>query len=809
MIPRLNLYFFIIGLALLLPTTVEAQSNTHCTNKISGKIIDASSQEPIPFATIQIQNLPRGYLSDAQGAFTIENLCEEEFDITISHLGYKKFIHHHDIYHPELIIQLAPDDMILESVVIEGSTVDSGIQTITESTLSGKELELLKNESLGDMLANITGVSTLKTGQNVVKPMIHGLHGNRILIINNGLRHQGQGWGREHAPEIDASLADNVSVVKGAASVRYGPDALGGVIIINPPKLELSTAHVHGAAGVSMASNGRAINGDLLLQEGYKKFAWMVQAAGKYQGDLSTPDYILTNTGARETSYAAGLRYHLKKLDVNLHYNHIAQTFGVLRGSVVGSLEDLGQALESDEPYFTEAFNYDINNPRQEISHDIITLQSTYNFPQSRLDVRYGLQLNKRQEYDVRRGSNNQRPAIDLELSTHTLDIDWQHKPLANWNGTWGLQWLYSDNNNLPGTNTIPFVPNYNNNRFGLYAIETKTIGNTELEIGIRYDRQSNAVRGRDANNNVFIHQLNYQSMTGLVGVSTKLSPNTTFKSNLGSAWRPPDIAELYSYGKHEFTINYGLWRYETDEFGTTNSLPYVLRPDQRSVDNELGLKFVNTLNHTREGQSVEATVYANYIKGYIFSKPSGIASTVRGPFPFYVYDQTNALFYGADISYILEHSPAFTSHFKGSYIRAYDVVNEDNFVSIPANRLGYKLSFTKALAGIESLDIHLSVDYTFRQYHAPRVITIEEINTANQNGRNLFINDQSNFDFVAAPDGYVLLGLNVQTTFNQFIIGLELSNLLNQTYREYTNSMRYFADEMGINAKISARYKF
>jgi iron complex outermembrane receptor protein len=83
----------------------------------------------------------------------------------------------------------------------------------------------------------LAGVTTLQTGSSISKPVIHGLHSNRILIMNNGVRQEGQQWGSEHAPEIDPFIATRLSVVKGAAGVRYGSDAIGGVILVEPEEL--------------------------------------------------------------------------------------------------------------------------------------------------------------------------------------------------------------------------------------------------------------------------------------------------------------------------------------------------------------------------------------------------------------------------------------------------------------------------------------------------------------------------------------------------------------------------------------------
>ncbi len=92
-------------------------------------------------------------------------------------------------------------------------------------------------ESLGESLKDITGVTVLNTGSSISKPVIHGLYGNRIVILNNGVRQEGQQWGSEHAPEIDPLIGRKLEVVKGASTVRYGPDAIAGVILVDPEAL--------------------------------------------------------------------------------------------------------------------------------------------------------------------------------------------------------------------------------------------------------------------------------------------------------------------------------------------------------------------------------------------------------------------------------------------------------------------------------------------------------------------------------------------------------------------------------------------
>ena len=805
-----NLHVLLLLIGLLSTTCLPAQNNPECAGdcscEISGRILDAATEEYLPLAAIQIKGTDIGISASKTGEFVLKGLCNSEFDLVVSYIGYKTIIHHHDIHHPYLEVKLAPEELTLESVVVEAQRSVSGLATVLEYKLSTEELTDVKHESLGNILGTIAGVSTLKTGQNVVKPVIHGLHSNRVLIVNNGIRHEGQGWGREHAPEIDPAMVDRITIIKGASAVKYGPNALGGVIVVNPPTLELSS-HLHGEATLQGESNGKALDGTILVQKGYKRFALIAQMAGRKQGDLHTPDYLLTNTGMKEYSLLLGSRYHTEKVNVYLYFSHFDQELGILRSSVTGNLEDLATAINSGQPLIQQPFSRAINNPKQEVGHSMFKVATDYTLKNSKMQFQYAWQSNKRQEFDVRRGTNNNRPSIDLELSTHIAEIEWVHPEVNHWTGSMGLQWLYQDNNNLPGTNTIPFIPNYNTSRFGWFISESNTVGKTVYEMGIRYDYQHSSIRGRDAGNAIYIHSIDFSSISGIAGINYSINDHAAFRSNIATAWRPPNIAELYAYGKHGFVSEYGFWRFNSDvseEIRTSEILDMQSKP----VDSEIGVKWINNYTMNQRMFQVDITGYINYIYNYIYNRPAGITNTVRGAFPYFVYEQGNSLFYGIDATVIKDHGTHWGSQITGTYLRAENMETKDKIVGIPANRMSYRLTFQTNKWRLEEFRVKWGTSYTFRQYNAPRTITPEQILAVSGEGTDPFSDNDRVFDFKAAPDGYMLMHLDIEGTYKKFIVGIRFDNLLNTRYREYTDLMRYYADQTGLNMAISVKYQ-
>ncbi len=806
----LGILFFIAILPYRSQAQVQRKSQVQdsCQYHVEGYIIDRSTQQNLPYANVQVQGSNKGTTADENGFFSIDQLCNKEFDLVVTYVGYKRVTHHHDTYHLDTKIYMAPDSVTLQSVVIEGQMQQGELYSGTVNQLSAQEFEQNESESLGDLASNITGVSVLKTGQNVVKPVIHGLHSNRVLIINNGVRHEFQNWGDEHAPEIDPSMADNISVVKGAATIRYGPDALGGVLIINPNSLDLLTP-LQGEVDLIGKSNGRSADGHIRLQKGFHKLSIQGQASYAYQGDLHTPDYVLSNTGKREQSLSFGSRYHWKSIDLYADYSHFYQELGILRGSVTGSLEDLVNAIESSPPPLTQPFTYPVNNPRQVVNHDVFKLKGLWNGEDQSLEATYALQMNHRQEFDVRRGTNNDRPAIDLELMTQTLDLEWKHPSFKTWDGSLGVQTILQDNNNLPGTNTVPFVPNYNNSRIGFYIIEGKEIHDSRLEWGLRYDFQSSSIRGREPNNDIYRNQLSFQNVTATIGLIKSLKDGHTFRTNLGTAWRPPNVSELYSFGKHQASIEYGLWRYTRQENNeiTTDS---ILTENDKAVPSEMGIKWINTYEINRGPWQAEFTAYVNFIKNYIYTKPAGITQTVRGAFPYFVYDQDDALFAGVDASARYSHTPQVTSRVMLSYLWAEDVSNKEYFVGLPPVNVQYTFSQNlPKFAFFDQSHWEASFGYTFRQFYAPRVIPISEILEAKENGTNIFAENDEVFDIVPPPDGYFMANLGWSGQINHFHIGFQIKNVLNTTYRTYTDRLRYFADDTGRNFILKLNYQF
>lgn len=782
-------------------SALSLRGQQNCDFTIKGVVLDLDTKEPIPFATIRLgsdahaSSDVQGAIADETGQFVLEQLCDEEMDLIISHVGYKPVVHHHDVYHAEPKIYLALDNQLLESVIVE----ESRKEALKSVAIQKKELSQLSvvNQSIGELTEEMSGVSVLKTGANISKPIIHGLHSNRVLVINDGVRHAYQVWGLEHAPEIDPSHVDQIEVVKGAGTVKYGPEALGGVILYNS-KAPNFDQPLNGSVGSSYQTNGRAVSSTVNLGHGTHRFAWNVGGFGVYQGDLKAPNYNLTNTGRREYGASFNTLWHQSKFDLQVSGSYFNQDLGILRGSIVGNLEDLQNAIERGTPSPTFDPSYEIQNPRQDTEHGILKSQLSLFLGEHVFNVQYAIQRNIRREFDVRRGELNDRPVIDLELMSQTAEVEWVQPKRGQWSGHSGIQLFTQNSVNEPGSNPINFVPDYDVLNVGAFSIQSLSFDKSVLELGVRFDYQTLQVADTIRDVTIYANEVDFANATFTLGFRRELNSRWTLFSNIGSAWRPPNVSELYSFGYHSSRIQFGLWRYQLNP-NITTPLNRVFDESDRQVASEKSFKWVTGLELQHEKVTAEFIFYVNRINDYIFLRPFGVTTNVAGTFPYFLYDQTNALFMGSDWDIRYKHSQSLTSEVKISYVWANELENDQPFIEIPPLNINYAFDYKK---GYWTLGLNLN--YTARQWNAPVVINPIEF----QNN-NIEVDPNQIFDFMSAPADYLLFGAKMAYKKDVWNIELKGNNLFNSSYRVYTDRLRYFSEAPGRNFIISFGYKF
>lgn len=751
--------------------TLSAQK---CDLVLRGRVLHLENNQAIEAAYVWVSESATGVATDANGNFVLKNLCPGPQTIQITFIGHKEI-------KQSIVLNSGTNNLTFkmeeQAVALSGVEVHGHrevVQTTTAvSSLYGDALLQVRGENLGESLKRLAGVTTFSTGSTISKPVIHGLHSNRILILNNGIRLEGQQWGAEHAPEIDPFLADELTVIKGAETVRFGPEAMGGVILVNPAPLPTSKKQ-ETELNLIGNSNGRSGNAAVAHSGGSGKIVglgYRIQGSTKRAGNIQTPNYFQGNTGMSETSLSSALGYSTDKLGTEAYYSFFTTELGILRDAHTGNLSDLLEIIENGAPFSNAEFSYSLANPKQVVTHHLGKIKAHYHLNSSwKLNFQYGFQSNHRQEYDKRRGELNTRPSLDLELFTNTAELFLDHNLKSHWTGSIGLHLIQQANTNVPGTGVTPLIPNYDLINGGIYLLEKFQKGPLELEGGLRYDYRSLST-SRYLGNALQEKTLTYQNGSAFVGGLYQINPKLAFTSNLGTAWRPPNVNELFSQGLHHGAA--------AVELGDTELI------------SEKSIKWVNSLEFESEKTTLELTAYANQIRDYIYLNPTGETFvSLRGTFNVYEYLQADAFFYGFDLSGTYSFSKQFNGYAKGSIIRAKNTETNSYFPFIPSDRMDWGLSY--------SFGKHADKDNNR--------ITLSQVLVAQQSR-------EPDFDLSPAPPGYALVNLGfskkVKVAANGLRISVQANNLLNTEYKEYMNRFRYFTADMGRNFQLKLNYQF
>jgi iron complex outermembrane receptor protein len=783
-------------LLLLLFVVGKLSMGQTCKLEILGQV--TAGNERLPGATIFDRLTNKSATTDEQGNFVLTGLCAGKHILEIRFIGYKSI--EKEVIVPvreKIKITLEEDQTQLSEVLVTASSTARS-STQLSSALEEETLNQLHGKPLGESLQRIAGVGALQTGPSIFKPVIHGLHSQRILILNNGIRQEGQQWGTEHAPEIDPFVAKQIEVIKGAEAVRYGADAMGGVIIISPPPLH-NTGGFGGAINTSYQSNSRTSTVSIAT-EGVlpaPSWSWRIQTSGKYGGDYNTPEYTLSNTGQREFNFSAGLGYANANSELEFYVSSFNARIGILRAAHAGNLQDLNNSIISQRPWYVKDFSFDIQNPYQEINHHLFKTSYKKNLSGNNfIKAVYGLQVNNRKEFDIRRANRGDRPAIAMQLLSQVFDVSLDHVAEKH-QGSYGLTTTIKINNNDTETTGIkPLIPDYRQVAAGLFALEKINWRAFTFEAGARADYQYLQALTFTNTETLIKPDFHFYYLSANAGMRYAINSQASLTSNLSFSNRPPHISELFSQGLHHGTA--------TIEEGLL--LPNgTLKIDESLFKNERSIKWLNSFAKQSKNFSFEASLYANLIDNYVFLQPKETRLTIRGYFPVFAYKQTKALLAGADLTLNYTFLQNFQLTGKYSYLYGQDVTANQPLIYMPPAQLDTELSWNIPYLSLYKSFLKARVLHVAKQARTPR--TINPVDLEGNPPPN------ETFDFMDAPQAYTLVnletGFTIPTGEHDITFALACENLTNQRYRNYMNRLRYFADDIGRNFIVRLSYNF
>lgn len=751
-----------------------AQNNCNLSLKIT--VVDEQTKTPMPGSVVQISHSRLIQEADANGIVQFNNLCEDDYEIIISFLSYHSIAKNIKLNKNSAVrFELTPSvkNIANVNIISERSSVQS---TMSKIELKGLDLEKTRGLSLADALKEIPGVTTLQTGPTISKPIIQGMHSNRILIINNGIRQEGQQWGAEHAPEIDAFVANKLTVIKGAGSIKYGSDAIGGVILVEPNAMP-DSAGIHGEVNLVGISNGRQGVGSGILEGRLKKLplSWRVQGTFKKAGNIKTPDYYLANSGFEEKNFSWSLAYQWKKIKTELFYSQFNTDIGVFKGAHIGNLTDLEKAFNTTTPLYTSGFNYKIERPKQHVEHELFKSKTDYILnDDSKFSLILARQYNLRDEYDKDLPLNDSlaalnKPELHYEITTYTGDLSFQHSFNERLNSSIGI-------NTIQQVNTYEgraFIPNFINNNYAIYSIHQYKLKNIMFDFGIRYDYEFLKIYQWKSSSVLYSPEKTFQNLSFNTGLDWRISDKISYHFNIGTAYRAPSINELYGSGLHH---GEGKFIYSDENIQAEKAKAIITGIELNEYKRITG----------------HLDFYFKQMDGYIYLKPVFPATlSIRGAFPSFKYEQRDAYFTGMDAWLSYEITKHLKSTHKLNIVRAYNTSDNSYLPFIPSDRFenGLKYEFDDSKHFKENnIDIH--VLYVAKQNRV-----------------------EKNSDYKEAPDAYVIVNADAGTSIHigkqHYEIGVSVNNILNNKYREYMNAFRYFTDEPGRSYVLRLKYHF
>ena len=665
------------------------------------------------------------------------------------------------------------------------------------TTLYAEDLEESAGDALAETVSQVAGVRTAGLSSDSSKPIIRGHQERRLLVLNDGVRHESQKWGPDHAPEIDPFSAGSISVIRGAAGTRYGPDAIGGVILIEPPSMRTSPG-VEGKVLTAYNSNGLRPYGALRLDAGSER-GLLARVEGNFGVGASqtTPDYILGNTASRTWNLGTVVAQELNSGRITASWHHHQFDGGIFYGVVNATPSEFEGQLELGQPVSADLWevSYEIDRPYQSVSHDVAMVKTELAGDWGSLEAIYSFQINLRQEYEQVRDDIT-GPQFDFTLRTHALDSFYQHPvfstAIGDFEGGAGVQGTFQEN----VYRGLPLIPNFRSFAGGLFGYERLSMQRVDIELGARLDGLTRAayLEERDYEAHVrrevldeascealeFTYRCQSEYMAGSVslgGLAHVVPEHFDIKVDLSTAVRFPNVDELYVIG-HSPSLPVYASGYP--ELGTETVW-------NASVTGGVRSDFIET----------EASFYAQVIEDYIYFSPvlnvygePKMEVTIRGAYPAWDFRPIDAQFFGMDGS--IELGPELPVGFRalGGLTRGQERSSGTHLVGTPADYLSLEfIGRAPALGFVEDLEVDLNVEIVAAQSLVDPTL-----------------------DFADPPPGYVLLGAGINAVLgrkNKVRVGVDATNILNTSYRDYTSLLRYYADRPGRDIRLRAGMNF
>jgi len=486
---------FVFFLLLLSSTFSIASVNKLDKAILSGKVMDASTGNPLPGASIYLHEVKVGTISSDDGSFSTPTIPFGKYLIEISFIGYKSILETITIgatNNKEFRLQLA----VIENEAVTVTGVASAVRTKQTaqpvSVVKKNDFQKTSSTNLIDALSRmVPGIASLTTGASISKPIIRGLGYNRVITINDGIRQEGQQWGDEHGIEIDEASVQRVEVLKGPASLLYGSDGMGGVIniITNNP---VEQGRIIGNLNAGFLDNNGLISTNANIAGHLKNgFNWNIYGSLKSAKDYKNKyDGRVLNSRFNEQNFGGYIGINKSWGYSHLLISNFNQNLGLVEGERDAATGKF--LLFAGTPIEKIANNDELNSrsiqtPSQGINHFKIASDNNIALGNGRLTFNIGYQQNKRKEFGDPFATTT--PGLYFDLETVNYNVQYHFAETNGWKTAIGANGMYQQNKNL-GEEVL--IPEYKQFDAGVFVYTRKTFSNKiTLSGGLRGDHRN------------------------------------------------------------------------------------------------------------------------------------------------------------------------------------------------------------------------------------------------------------------------------------------------------------------------------
>ena len=557
----------------------------------------------------------------------------------------------------------------LGEVVVTGLVGDTRVKEMSSPVTVVQAADLMARASTNiiSSIAREPGLGEITTGGGISKPVIRGLSYNRVAVVSNGIRQEGQQWGDEHGIEIDGAGVHSVEILKGPASLMYGSDALAGVIIFRPEPQAIPGT-VSGSFSGEYQSNNGLLAYSLGLRGNHGGWVWNARFSDKYaHAYRNKADGPVSNSGFRERAAQAMVGKNASWGYARLTASYFHLTPGMVEG-------------EGNNYGYTPVL------PFQHVQHYKVVSDNTVNLGPGSLKILLGWQQNRRREFE----ESSSEAGLDFRLNTLNYDVKYQASLDGGWKLSSGIGGMLQQSENLGDEYLIPA---YRLADAGVFVTASKSLGAWTLSGGLRGDIRWLSSEALEQRFTAFRRR--FSGITGSIGAVRPLGEHFTLKINAARGFRAPNLSELGSNGEHEGTFRY--------ELGNRD-----LKPEY-SLQGDIGLDF------TSKYVSVTSAFFMSRISNYIFAGRTG--EYTEEEIPVYAFRSGTAHLKGAEV--FLDIHPVHSLHLGTAFSCVYAHESAgDNLPLIPAPRLFSEIKYEITHDGrlFSNAYVALNLDWNLRQ---------------------------------------------------------------------------------------------